>query len=106
MAQAPQHPDRPTQPATPQGGMVVPTEQGPKSGMKHDQPVHLTELTEAEQKVGREASQKVKERMEQEQAMGKHVVQRSGGSTPPKAPPKQEHAPPAQTPKPNPLHGG
>ena len=71
MADAPKHPTT----NIPQGGMVVPTQQGPQVHTKEQTSKKLSEASLAEQKAGRDAVQRAKEQLQQEQEQGKKIIQ-------------------------------
>ena len=77
-----QHP----QMATPQGGMLVTTPMGPQSHTSNQKSVPVSDLTQAEQKAGKEASTKALERRQKEQEEGRRLMQQRGGGQPPQPP--------------------
>lgn len=77
----PEAPEGKQHPQIPQGGMLVTTPMGPQSQMGEQQSGPLSEMTEAEQKAGKEASQKSKEARQKEQELGKKIMQKLGGGS-------------------------
>lgn len=63
-----------------QGGMMVPTQQGPQDQMQGSSGgEQLSDVTKDEQKAGKEAMQKAQERKQKEQEMGQKLMQQKGG---------------------------
>lgn len=85
MAQQPHPPEPSKAQSSSQGGMMVTTPMGPQS-QQQDQPKGpVPEATEAEQKVGKEAIAKAKERNKEEQEAGKKLSEKAGGGKKPQS---------------------